>query len=130
MSDPLNGLEADHAYWLSNLRLRDASGGLPLGRIDAFSRAFGVTDSATSATQRGLGIFAGSATTPGLPYLYQSKSWTAAAKQDPANQIDITTTNIAAVTIDAQRAHLSCHPVIRLHSDGPVSVRIVNCSPT
>src|SRR3954451_24850993 len=34
---------ADHAYWLSHLRLRDGTGEAPLGQVDAISHAFGVT---------------------------------------------------------------------------------------
>jgi hypothetical protein len=44
---------ADHAYWLSGLELRDATGQAPLGEVDALSRGFGVPDPEPPATRSG-----------------------------------------------------------------------------
>jgi hypothetical protein len=43
---------ADHAYWLSGIGLRDASGSAPLGTVDARSEGFGTGDPNPGATRR------------------------------------------------------------------------------
>src|SRR3712207_7213030 len=43
---------ADHAYWLSGLRVRDAGGEEPRGTIDVRSEGFGVGDPVPGATER------------------------------------------------------------------------------
>ncbi len=42
MDFPGAGTVADHAYWLSGLKLRDSGGSAPLGKVDARSEGFGL----------------------------------------------------------------------------------------
>ena len=46
MDFPGAGTVADHAYWLSGLKLRDSGGSAPLGQVDARSEGFGRDDPA------------------------------------------------------------------------------------
>src|SRR5205823_8888478 len=54
---PKIGLDGDHAYWVSGLKLRDVGSGS--GKIDAASHGFGVGDPTASGTQLGSGMLTG-----------------------------------------------------------------------
>src|SRR3954453_13328819 len=96
------GTVADHAYWLSDVRLRDGSGDAPLGTVDVRSRGFGVGDPPALATEH-----SGGALSPGtlgaLPFKEQSKAWGGAPKTSTLDVLEIEATNVAAVTVDAGR---------------------------
>jgi hypothetical protein len=44
-----------------------------------------------------------------------------------ADALTITATNIRSVTIDPQRARVSCHATLDVKSDGPLSVTLLGC---
>jgi len=131
INQPDYGLNADHAYWISGLTLRDNPANtapldtLSLGQIDAFSHGFGLADAAALPTQYAPCLIDGGTTIPVMPCIGQSKDWTEPAPQAVADRLDLNTTNIGAVTINVDRAKLSCNPLVNLDSDGPVVITFV-----
>jgi hypothetical protein len=134
MNEPEYGLDSGHAYWLSDLTLRDTAGSLPLGRVDVFSRGFGTQDPMPQPTQHGAGVFtsgdSGSIPIPGLAYTSQSRAWNPMQPTAIQDRLDITASNLATITINATRARVDCDPTIQLDSDGPVTIRLVHCGTT
>jgi len=110
-SPPL-GLKHDHAYWVSDLVLDSTSGTLLApaeGTIDAFSHAFGLGDPAST-----IGVQQG---TDPLPYTEYFRIWASPPSITSQNRLDITLTNLAQVTVDANRAGLSTCGALRLEID-------------
>jgi predicted esterase len=126
MAFPALGLEADHAYWLSGVTLRDASGAAPLGTIDVRSEGFGLGDPTPSGTQAGAGTLNGG-TLPAIAYERQYQTWSAAPATPVANVLDIKAANVSAVTIDATRARVDCSARLNIQADGPIQVKLVDC---
>jgi pimeloyl-ACP methyl ester carboxylesterase len=126
MSQPEVSLTADHAYWLSGLSLRDTTRPLPVGGVEAFSFGFGVSDPAATSTDAGTGLY------PGVlyPFQYQRKMPAAGAVQPVQNRLDLSLTNVSAVTIDPVRARVSCDSVVNVTTDGPVTVSLAGCART
>jgi pimeloyl-ACP methyl ester carboxylesterase len=126
MDFPQAGTASGHAYWLSGVELRDSSGNPPIGTVDARSLGFGVGDPLPSATMPTAGTLP-----PGnlgvLAYAGTKKTWGPAAPQPAANQIDITATNVKAVTIDPVRARVGCNAILNINSDGPIDVTLSGC---
>jgi MYXO-CTERM domain-containing protein len=118
MDFPGVGAVADHAYWLSGLRLRDTS--KVRGNVDVRSQGFCTGDAPASSTQFGAGVAA-------TPYSREYKTWGGAPAAPCADTLDITATNVNRIVVDAARAHVDCHPRINLSADGPVDVQIVHC---
>ncbi|HEY2603148.1 MAG TPA: glucodextranase DOMON-like domain-containing protein [Thermoleophilaceae bacterium] len=129
MDFPEMGGPANHAYWLSGLKLRDASGDAPRGTIDVRSEGFGAGDPAALPTQRSAGALTGG-TLPAIAYTSQSKQWGPAPPALVRNQLDIDAKNIAALTIDPARAHVTCGAALSVITDGPVSVTLAGCGRT
>ena len=77
MGFPTAGTVADHAYWLSGLKLRNSSGTAPLGRVDARSEGFGQNDPAENPTQTYPDTLQGGNLGP-LAYEERRKGWDAA----------------------------------------------------
>jgi len=113
------GVTADHAYWLSGLTVRDPS--QIRGTVDVRSEGFCQGDPPASATQFGAGVAA-------TPYTRQYKTWGDTPSAPCADTLDLTATNVSHVVVDAVRAKIDCNATIKLTSDGPVSVEIVNAS--
>lgn len=109
------GLNADKAYWVSGLALREVSGAAPMGQIDVFSHGFGVGDAPVLPTQPVAG--------PG--YYGQSRAWGEVPQQPVANRLEITARNIAAITIHVERAQLGCDADLDIDTDGPVTVTLL-----
>jgi hypothetical protein len=63
-----------------------------------------------------------------MPYVERSQDWAAAPAIPAADRLDVVATNVAAATVDAARARLSCAPELTVKSDGPLDLRI-DCSP-
>jgi hypothetical protein len=126
MDFPADGTSAGHAYWVYGVALRDSSGTAPLGRIDVRSHGFGVGDPVPAATQSGAGVLTGGQI-PAIPYTSQSKSWGPAPSEPSDNSLDITATNVAAVTIDAKRAKVKCNARLNVTTDGPLTVTLADC---
>ncbi|HEV7677859.1 MAG TPA: hypothetical protein VGQ42_04775 [Candidatus Dormibacteraeota bacterium] len=114
------GVVADHAYWLSGLRVRDTSTPTKaLGKVDVTSEAYCTGDAPASGTQVGAGVAA-------TPYVSRSQTWGAAPAAPCADTLDITATNVSRIVVDAVRARVDCNVAINLTSDGPTEVVVVN----
>ncbi|HYZ28499.1 MAG TPA: hypothetical protein VE570_05530 [Thermoleophilaceae bacterium] len=128
MQQPQYGLTSDHAYWLAGLKLRDESGEAPLGKIDAFSHALGVGDQPPDGPHRSNGLYP--TTFGGAPVAYYGTdlAWGDAPKTSQRDILDINASNLKSVTVYPARAGLSCHPEIRVVSDGPLEVKLADCN--
>jgi glucodextranase-like protein len=123
------GGPANHAYWVSGLKLRDSSGSAPLGTIDVRSEGFGMGDPTALPTQRGAGALTGG-TLPAIAYTSQSRQWGPTPPALVRNRLDITAKNISSLTIDPSRAHVNCGATLSVATDGPVSVTLAGCGRT
>jgi predicted esterase len=127
---PSLGIVADHAYWVSGMTLRSrshtSSSGDPEGQIDAFSHGFGVGQPAASPLQVGAGTLAGG-NLGALQFGRFSKSWGTAPSATRSDAIDVTATNIATASIDVSRAAVDCNVVLRITTDGPLTVTLPGC---
>lgn len=115
---------ADHAYWLSGLKLRDNK----QGTIDAFSHGFGLGDPPASGAQVNTGTLNGGLLVPALPYTETSQTWGPAPAAPRADTIDLTLGDVSAMTIDVARAQVDCNVDLHITSDGPVTVRLAGCA--
>jgi hypothetical protein len=120
------GFVADHAYWLSNVQLRDPEANSGQGTIDVKSHGFGLADPEPSGTQNGAGTLQGG-TFPTLAYQSQSQTWGEIPPGDKIDQLDVKATNIGTVTINARRAKVTCRARVNVESDGPTDVRLTGC---
>jgi hypothetical protein len=117
---------ADHAYWLSRMSVRDASGDAPFGTIDVRSRGFGVGDSTPGATQHGGGAL-GPGTLGFLAYTEQSKAWGPVPKASAIDVLEINAKNVKQVTINPARARVDCDAQLDVKSDGPLAITLSGC---
>jgi hypothetical protein len=117
---------ADHAYWLSGLKPRDAS---QQGTADAFSHSFGTGDPVASATQLGAGTLTGG-NLGTLAFTRNYKTWGPAPPIAPADRIDLTAKNVSALAINVKRAGVSCNVDLRVTSDGPLTIDLAGCKRT
>jgi hypothetical protein len=115
---------ADHAYWLSGLRLRNPKEN---GTIDAQSAAFGRADAVARDLERGQGVLQGGARGP-MAYDERSKAWGPEPARAKADSLAIDAKNLAAATVDTRRARLSCSPLVDVRTDGPFDLRL-ECPP-
>jgi dienelactone hydrolase len=126
MEHALTDGSADHAYWLSALRVRDPGGAAPLGTIDARSEGFGVGDPRPSGTRASSGVLAGGNVGP-LPYQALSQDWSAPPDQPASDTLDIDAGNVAHAAVNLQRARLDCDVTLHVRSDGPLAVALGGC---
>jgi dienelactone hydrolase len=119
-NQPQLGLNADHAYWLSDIRLRDR--GSALGTIDVFSHGFGLSDAPVLDRQTGTGSMSS-----GHTYTFQAREWGIPATKPPANRLDIDADNVRSVTIDPGRARVDCDADMRVTTDGRLAVKLAGC---
>jgi hypothetical protein len=120
-NQPQLGLDADHAYWLSDIRLRDRESNL--GTIDVFSHGFGLSDPPALDRQTGTGSMPS-----GHTYAFQARQWGIPATQTPANRLDIEAENVRSVTVDPVRAKVDCDAEMNVTTDGRLTVRLAGCS--
>jgi hypothetical protein len=118
---PSAGLVHDRAYWLSEITLRDASGALAKGVVDAVSLGFGKSDPTSYQTVKP-GV-----TNTNMAYVETERHWNSPGTVRKENRIRITATNIAALTIDPVAAHVTCDVKVDVQSDGPVKVYLLGC---
>ena len=121
---PPRELVADHAYWLSGLRVRDAKAS-PTATIDARSAAFGVGDPPVGELERGAGVLTGGAH-GALPYVRRSRSWGRAPRRPARNALDVTLQNVGRATVAGRRARLEGGQPLTVHveSDGGGRMRL------
>lgn len=124
MQEPTWGFTADHAYWLSGIQVRDASVNNDLGTGDAVSDGFGLADPVPDPVQ------ATSGTGGSSVYTGQTQTWQPAQRVAARDELDVTLTNIGAVTVDPQRAHVGCGATVHVTSDGPATVTLAGCRRT
>ncbi|MBV8063542.1 MAG: hypothetical protein JOY51_08100 [Nevskia sp.] len=120
------GTASGHAYWVSNVVLRDASGTAPLGTVDVRSEGFGLNDPTPSGVSTGAGVLQGGAVAP-LPYVSQTQTWGTAPAAPVADTLDITTSNVSSLTVDPARAKVDCQAKLNVSSDGPLKVILSGC---
>ncbi len=142
MIEPNFGMNSDHAYWISNLTLRDlkhqmkidaadpvaAGSAPPYGMIDVMSYGFGKGDPVPNPVVKGSGTFSFGVDYPWPNYNSQQVTWGPAPAVPVRNVIDIKAENIATVTIDPKRAKVDCNATINIESDGPMQVRLLGCA--
>jgi hypothetical protein len=126
MAFPSIGLEADHAYWLSGVALRDSGGPSPLGTVDVLSEGFGRGDPTPGGTQVGAGALTGG-TIPAIGYEKQFQDWGSAPSTPVADKLDIKAANVRAITVDVARARVDCNVRLNVTSDGPLAVNLAGC---
>ncbi|HEX5404423.1 MAG TPA: glucodextranase DOMON-like domain-containing protein [Pseudonocardiaceae bacterium] len=124
MQEPKWGLTANHAYWLSGMRVRDPSVANDLGTVDAFSHGFGLADPTVNPEQ------VTSGTSNAIPFTGQVRTWQQPRRVTPSRELDVNLTNIATVTIDPKRARLGCDADVHVTSDGPAVVTLAGCGRT
>ena len=119
--DPKAESPADHAYWLSGLKTR----GTGTATIDARAHV-GHGDPAAKPVQVTAGTLDGGSHGP-VPYQRRTIDWGDAPPEAKANQLDLETTGLSAVTIDAPRAGVGCDAAVKVTSDGPLTVNLGGC---
>ena len=129
MDFPSVGTVADHAYWLSGLKLRDSGGNAPLGRVDARSEAFGLGDPDDNPTQtRARDASGRQLRPPGLRRAVEELG--AGAADDARNVLHLDAENLAQVVVHPGRARLTCRPQLDVTTDGPLTLTLAGCGRT
>jgi hypothetical protein len=126
MDFPKAGTVADHAYWLSGLKLRSTGGEAPIGKIDARSEGFGRGDRAAGPTKHGAGTLTGG-NQQAMPYVEQSKSWGKAPRTPRRNVLHLEAENLSHVVVHTKRARLGCDAKLQVTTDGPLNARLAGC---
>jgi hypothetical protein len=127
MDFPDAGTVANHAYWLSDIELSDSGGSAPNGTIDVRSEGFGVADPEPSGTVNDAGTLGGGSTGAPLSYQRQRQEWGRASAAPKRDRLLIDARNVATVTIDPQRAKVTCNADLAVTSTAPVVVRLAGC---
>lgn len=119
---------ADHAYWLSELQVRDF-GAAPIGTIDVVSHAKGVGDPEVLPVATGAGVMTGGQN-QAMAYRSEKQAWAETPAAATADRLTVTATNIAHVVVDPTRAGVSCDAQVDIASDGPLTVVLAGCDRT
>ena len=122
--EPAANVVADHAYWLSRLRIRDRGAGT--GTIDAHSHAFGTGDPPRNDLEVGAGTLNGGSHGP-LPYARRAREFGRVPATAKANRLDVRARNLASATVDVKRARLRCDVDVRIDSDRPITIALAGC---
>ena len=120
--------QADHAYWVSGLTVRDPSTA-HTGTFDVRSEGFGVGDAPVLGVQEGAGTLNGGNHGP-MPYRERSQSWGPAPSSPMRDALDVNATNVSQATIDPGRAHVSCDTSLNVVTDGPLTLTLAGCGRT
>lgn len=115
------GVVADHAYWVSGLRLRE--GRAVRGVFDARSGGFGVGDPPVLPIETSEGVLEGGAHGP-MPYQRRERRWGDAPAAARTDKLFLRAGNVAAATIDGTRARVGCAPKVYLAIEGPLDLRL------
>jgi hypothetical protein len=116
---------SDHAYWLSSLQPRGKGDAV----VDAFSQGFGQGVPLVIPVAAGGGALTGGEL-PALAYVQRSQTWAATPRTHPRNVLTIDAKNLAAMTLDVRRAHVSCGVDLLVKTDGPLTVTLGGCDKT
>ena len=126
MDFPAAGIVADHAYWLSDIRVADPDAGVGVVRAESLALPPAPEPgSAERATTPGL-------LTPGtygaLGYVAETQTWGAAVTGwAPLDGLRLNANNIAHVAVDMAAAGLSCRAAIEVNSERAVAVTRLGC---
>ena len=121
------GTVADHAYWLSGLRLRSSDGSARLGQVDARSEGFGRTDPTPKPTRTTPSNLLQGGNLPPLNYSERRKAWGPEEKVGRKDVLRLNAQNLARVVVHPSRAHLSCDATLHVTTDGPLTLRLAGC---
>jgi fermentation-respiration switch protein FrsA (DUF1100 family) len=113
----------DHAYWVSQMKLRD---GGSAGTIDARVHT-GAGDPPVEMLKLGAGTLDGGSH-GSIPYTRRTFDWGPAPAEAAADAIDVSATNLSEVTIDARRAGVTCAAKVNVTADGPLKVTLGGCA--
>lgn len=116
------GAIADHAYWVSGLRVRDSKAS-PRGTIDARSAAFGYGDSEVLPIESSAGVVEGGSHGP-MPYQRRERKWGPVPPLAKTSKLFVKATNVASATFDGTRARVGCAPKLYVTSDGPLELGV------
>jgi dienelactone hydrolase len=116
---PELGLVGDHAYWVHDLK----AAGAGKASVDLISLGFGLADPLPGVTQLGAGSLVGG-TFPALAYTRQYKTWSEPVAVAPEDRLTIVGSNVAELTVDLDRAKLSCAAVLQVQTDVPLEVHL------
>jgi hypothetical protein len=116
---------ADHAYWLSELTVRDPQTSAT-GTIEVHSSGFGRGGTEPRSVAAGGGALTGG-NLQALAYVERGLARTEAPSAGTADRLEITATNVGHVTIDPTRARVSCDAEVVIDSDGPIDVVLAGC---
>ncbi len=122
MDDPDHGLVADHAYWLSGMRTREAG----FGRIDVRSEGHGVGEAEPAPVERGPGVLTGGAKAP-LPFTQEGRAPADAPAAPVRDRLVVRAENVRTATVDVRRARVTCGAELDVRSDGPLDLRLTGC---
>jgi hypothetical protein len=139
MDDPQSGgIVGDKAYWVSAIETRDKA----LGTIDVTSGGFGLGSrpvperTAVTESVPSDGVTLGSGydqpdrrhQVASNPYFREyRKSIGTEPAGEASNTLVIKAKNIKALTIDTQRAKVTCDAKLEVETDGPVTVQLLGC---
>jgi hypothetical protein len=126
MQEPAYGFVGDHAYWLSAIKVRDASGAAPLGTIDVRSQGFGQGDPTPSGVVPGAGALTGGQL-PAVGFASLSQTWGPAPATAVADVLDVKGQNVSDVTVNVERARVDCNVKVNVTSDVPLTVHLPVC---
>jgi hypothetical protein len=124
----LGKVVADHAYWLSELQVRDAEAA-PTGTIDVVSHGQGVGDAEVLPVATGGGVMTGGQN-QAMTYASETRAWGPVPVAEAADRLTVTATNISRVVVDVERAGVTCAAGVDVTSDGPVDVVLAGCGRT
>ncbi len=124
----LGAVVADHAYWLSELRVRDAEAS-PTGTIDVVSHGQGTGDAEVLPVAAGGGVLTGGQN-QAMSYASETRAWGPVPATVPGDRLEIHATNIGRVVVDPSRAGVSCEAALDIISDGPLVVELAGCGRT
>ena len=111
---------ADHAYWVSAVRLREAAGADKIGTVDVLSQGFGLGDPPVTAVARTAGAVGGGNVLDPYPFTRQlGKEWGPAPSIPRRDQLDVRADNVRSFTVDARRARVSCNARVNVIGAGP-----------
>ena len=125
---PGAGVVGDHAYWLSDLRVRDPKTS-QAATVDARSEGFGLGDPKPGGTQSTAGTVDGGRK-GSMAYQRSEQDWGPAPAAPRADVLVLNATNLASATIDMRRARLSCDARLEVKTDGPLALRLAGCGVT
>jgi hypothetical protein len=121
--DPKALSPTDHAYWASGMKL---ASGASTGTVDAKSHGFGVGDPPVESVKLGATTLNGGSHGP-IPSQERTIDWGKTPATPRANELDVDTTGLSALTIDTLRADVGCAPKLNVTSDVPVKIALGGC---